>query len=288
MYTQSPRVGVPQAAHRAREATAQGGLAEHSAKPLTLSDLHALVLNLNASMLEQERKIAALEEEITILRRENSDLWQEIHRLKGPRFPLEIFFSIVNSARNDEKALKTFSLVCKSWMPIARKVLFAEISLSAPFLVFGVSPVAILNNPHCTIFPHVHTITIHGSANAVFFRPAGLDDILLHMPKFTSLTTLNLHNLGQWDFDAIAWVIPPVVKRRIRKLDIWCPGGHTMSSMSSIAPFISNFTELTTLEFGDDVEENALASLLGTSGPLIPPPSSITRLVLYDSGHLLL
>ncbi|KAJ7740870.1 hypothetical protein B0H14DRAFT_2989758 [Mycena olivaceomarginata] len=286
MYTQSPRVGVPRAAHRSHEATAQGGRVKQSAKPLTLSDLHALVLNLNASMLEQERKITALEEDITVLRQENSDLWQEIHRLKGPRFPLEIFFLIVNAARDDEKALKTFSLVCKSWMPITRKVLFAEISLYASFLVFGVSPVVIFNNPHCTIFPHVLTITIHGSGNAAFFHPAGLDDILLHMHKFTSLTTLHLHNLGQWDFDAITWVIPPVVKQSIRRLDIYCPGGHTMSSMSSIAPFISNFTELTTLEFGDNMEENDLASLLGANRLLIPPPSNITKLVLYDSGHL--
>ncbi|KAJ7215029.1 hypothetical protein GGX14DRAFT_392285 [Mycena pura] len=114
MHTQRPRFGTPQAApnpraREAHEATAQGRAAQ-SARPLTLNDLHTLVVSLNSRMLEQEKKITVLEDKITVLQQENSDLWQEIHRLKGPRFPLEIFFSIVNSARDDKKALKTFSL----------------------------------------------------------------------------------------------------------------------------------------------------------------------------------
>jgi hypothetical protein len=94
MYTQSPRFGIPHAApsRRAREgpmhsvslsdgtadqyeAMAQGRAAQlATGRPLTLSDLHTLVVNLEARMVAQEEKIADLQQE-------NSNLWQEIHRV---------------------------------------------------------------------------------------------------------------------------------------------------------------------------------------------------------------
>ncbi|KAJ7892440.1 hypothetical protein B0H13DRAFT_2665688, partial [Mycena leptocephala] len=270
MYTQSPRFGIPHAApsRRAREATVQGRAAQ-SARPLTLSDLHTLVVNLEARMVVQEEKIAELQQD-------NSNLWQEIHRLKGPRFPLEIFFSIVNSARDDKKALKTFSLVCRSWLPITRKILFARISLTR-------YPTLILDNPHCTVFPHVRAITIDGSTDWGDDLPSGLMgfkwlyNFLVHMPKFTALTSLTVHELaGSSNFDAIDRAIPPAMKRRILVLQI----SHPVLTISAIAAFISNFTELTTLECGEiyvhrDFEGDPLEYLLGTNETLDPPPSSI-------------
>ncbi|KAJ7497751.1 hypothetical protein FB451DRAFT_242633 [Mycena latifolia] len=297
-----PRMGMSQTIpnHRARGGTAQGGTTQ-SAKALTLSDLHALIVKLEARMAAQEKKIAALEHE-------NSDLWQEIHRvsrnglstfpvftaypqLKGPRLPLEICFLIVNSARDDKKALKTFSLVCKSWMLITRKILFARISHSAMFWLVKVDPVPILNNPHCTVFPHVEVIDINGSTDdgsdaPVFLSPTWLEDFLHHMPKFTALTSLDLFTLDQWDFEAIDRTMPPAMKRGIRGLDIYRPRGLTMST---IAAFVSNFTELTTLECGEMYggwEDDALTDLLGTNEALVPPPSSITKLVMCETGHL--
>jgi len=100
------------------------------------------------------------------------------------------------------------------------------------------------------------------------------------------LTSLILCNLGPWGLDAIGRAIPPARKRGIRGLTIYQPEYPTLAS---IAAFISNFTELATLEFGEMYEgwkEDALADLLGTNEPLVPPPSSITKLVLCESGHL--
>ncbi|KAJ7712169.1 hypothetical protein B0H14DRAFT_3172034 [Mycena olivaceomarginata] len=77
-------------------------------------------------MLAQENKI-------TILKQDNSQLWQEIHRLKGLRLPLEISFLIVNSSWDDRQALNNFSLVCKGWMGITQEILFARTSLDAIF-----------------------------------------------------------------------------------------------------------------------------------------------------------
>ncbi|KAJ7497753.1 hypothetical protein FB451DRAFT_1212635 [Mycena latifolia] len=238
-------------------------------------------MNLEARMVAQEERIAALEQE-------NSGLWQEIHRLKGPRLPLEICFLIVNSARDDRKALKTFSLVCKSWMPITRKILFTRISLSA---MFWLVKVPILNNPHCTVFPHVQVIAIDGSTNDGSGAPAlsshaWMDDFLLHMPKFTALTSLDLSSLKPWAFDAIDRAMPPAMKRGIRRLEMYRP---KRLRMSAIVAFVSNFTGLTTLTCGEMYggwEGNALPYLLGTNEALAPPPSSITKLVIFEPGHL--
>jgi hypothetical protein len=208
-------------------------------------------------------------------------------QLKGPRFPLEIFFLIVNSARYDDEALKTFSLVCKSWMPITREILFARISLIAVCWSGKVKPVPILNNPHCTVFPHVRAITIDYSNDlgSGYLEPTWLDDYLVHMPKFTALTSLELYSLREWNLVAIDRALPPARKRGIRGLLIvpeWL-------DMSAIAAFVSNFTDLKTLKFGEMHEaddEDALTYLLGTNKPLVPPPSSLMKLVFSSSGHL--
>ncbi|KAF7344950.1 hypothetical protein MVEN_01657600 [Mycena venus] len=268
MYTQSSRIGIsqtilPSRAREAREGTPQGRTTQ-SAKALTLSDLHALVMKLEARLVAQDEKI-------TVLQRENSELWQEVHRLKGPRLPLEIFLLIVKSARDDKKALKNFSLVCKSWMQVARNILFARISLNAMFWYVKIKPGPILNSPHCTVFPHVRTIDINGSmddgSDHFAFRTATwMDDVLVHMPKFTALTSLGL-------------LQPGIMGLRCHR------PGHT-----AIAVFISKFAGLTTLECGeidraweDDLVTNFLTN---DSEPLAPPPSSITNLVMCESGHL--
>ncbi|KAJ7812401.1 hypothetical protein B0H14DRAFT_2857132 [Mycena olivaceomarginata] len=281
MYTQSPRPGVSQTIlpSRARGVmTSSQGRAAQSAKALTLSDLHALVVKLEARLVVQEEKI-------TVLQRENSELWQEVHRLKGPRFPVEIFLFIVDSARDDKEALKTFSLVCKSWMPITRNILFARISLSAMFWYVKIKPGQILNSPHCTVFPHVRTINIDGSMDDGSDHHASrennwMDDVLVHMAKFTALTSLELYTLGSWDLDAIDRAISRSRKRGIRRLDLYHP---VYLTMSQIAVFISKFTDLTTLECGEidrSWEEDALTDFLGTNELLVAPPSSITKLII--------
>ncbi|KAJ7819747.1 hypothetical protein B0H14DRAFT_1351879 [Mycena olivaceomarginata] len=122
----------------------------------TLGGLHALVVGLETRMAAQEDKIAVQENKIAALE-------QEIRRLKGPRFPPEIFSLIVESAREDKKALETFSLVCFRWMYITRKILFARIPLDLrQVILWGnkrqLSP--LLDNPRCTLFPHVRALTI--------------------------------------------------------------------------------------------------------------------------------
>ncbi|KAJ6463141.1 hypothetical protein C8R47DRAFT_84028 [Mycena vitilis] len=295
MYTQraNPRTGIAQAMLPSGGGGGTGRGAQ-SAKTLTLSDVYSLVVKLDARLAAQEKKLVAQDEKITVLQRENSELWQEIHRLKGPRFPLEIFLSIVDFARDDRETLKTFSLVCKSWMPITRDVLFAKISLHAAFWCVKIQPGPILNSPHCTVFPYIRTISINGSLDDgssdpnAFRNPWWMEAFLVHMPKLTALTSLELISLIPWDLDCIERAMVPSKKRQIRALDIHSPEFFTISQ---IAVFISKFPELTTLVCGEMYEywkADALRDLLGANEPLVAPPSSIRKLVLdaTDLSHL--
>jgi hypothetical protein len=140
---------------------------------------------------------------------------------------------IVECAHKDKKALKTFSLVCKSWMGVAREILFATIEYRAilPFRLrrrhvltspsHWIHPLlAILDNSHCTVFPYVQVITIDSymDDDDPVISHTWLDDFLVHIPKFSSLKSLELYTLDSAALYAIDRVIPYAIKRNIREL----------------------------------------------------------------------
>jgi hypothetical protein len=119
--------------------------------------------------------------------------------------------------------------------------------------------------------------------------PNWLDDYLVHVPKFTALTSLELYTLKARDLHNIARALPPGTKQRIRQLTIYRPD----ASLSAITNFISNFTQLTTLKCGEMYESwrnNALARLLpptqAGANALAAPPPSLATLLFWESGHL--
>ncbi|KAJ7687542.1 hypothetical protein B0H14DRAFT_3055369 [Mycena olivaceomarginata] len=247
-------------------------------RPPPIALRRALEGGIRQMQLAGNADLHALEKRIVVLEQENSELWQEVHRL---------FFLIVAEARADKKALKTFSLVSRSWMHIAREILFARISLRSvkPFL----------NDPHCTIFPYVRGLFISrddtndGTSIPSAITPNWLDDYLVHVPKFTALTSLELYTLKARDLHNIAHALPPGTKQRIRQLTIYRPD----ASLSTITNFISNFTQLTTLKCGEMYESwrtNALARLLPSTqagtNELAAPPPSLATLLFWESGHL--
>ncbi|KAJ6521445.1 hypothetical protein DFH09DRAFT_215515 [Mycena vulgaris] len=249
---------------------------------MTLSDVYALVKSMEARMVAQETKLQVQQEEILVLKRDNSELWQEIHRLKGPRFPFEIFSLIIVSMR-DKKALATFSLVSRGWMSVARGVLFKRISHFAMSWLAEINHMPILNNEHCTIFPYVQTIEIHGSMdvaseNPQTWQPDWMDDFLRLVPKFVALRSLELCYLDLCDFQRIQRSMPQSMKNNIKEMWIDWP----QDDMSEFAVFVSTFTALETLSSGSGDSWYGEPSE-STQDLVSPPPSSIRELSFRNS-----
>ncbi|KAJ7143923.1 hypothetical protein C8R44DRAFT_864936 [Mycena epipterygia] len=263
----------------------QEGLARDAsgASKMSLNDVYALVKSMEARMVEQETRLQTQAEEILALKRDNSELWQEIHRLKGPRFPFEIFSTIILSI-GEKQALKTFSLVSRGWMSVTRGVLFKRIRHSAIFWNARIQPMPILNNEHCTVFPYVQTIQIEGSTDdgsghPPICRADWMDDFLRLIPKFVALHSLELYRLDPWDLQGIQRSMPQSIWNNIKEVSIEWP---EECYMSEFAVFISMFTALETLSTGSQYSQYAGDSE-STKG-LVSPPSSIKELSFWGSS----
>ncbi|KAK7059866.1 hypothetical protein R3P38DRAFT_2838286 [Favolaschia claudopus] len=286
MYTSGGRTSLGSGASQARGV----------AKPVSTIELHALVIKMTTRIGELEKRLATQEESMLaqqrkteVLERENSDLWNELRRLKGLRLPAEICYAIVESAVADKPTLKTFSLVCKNWMQLTRKTLFSRIRFSAMFWYVKIKPEPILASPHCTIFPYVQKIEFNGSMEDGSEHnrspsPTWMDGFLVHMHKFSGLHSLCLYHLDPWNFDLIVKAMPMINRQTIQFLRI----DHFMNpELHEFTDFISNFPALATLVCGDIREwwsEDAVAWLVETDKPLIPPPQSIKQLYFDFQG----
>ncbi|KAJ7473767.1 hypothetical protein B0H11DRAFT_2195456 [Mycena galericulata] len=267
----------------------QGSARSGSGAPLsrvTLNDVYAMVKSMESRMAAQETKLQlqekrlqAQEEEIRVLKIDNSELWQEIHRLKGPRFPFEIFSLIILSTE-EKKTLKTLSLVSRGWMSVTRAVLFKRISYSAMFWMVKIDPIPIMNSQHCTLFPYVQTIDISGSTDDGSEYPVRrafdwMDGFLKFIPKFIALQSLELSCLDSQDLQGIQRSMPQSIKNNIKAVSIDSPECR----MSELAVFVSRFTALKTLSWGG----NSRYGVWELTPGLVSPPSSIRELSLWDA-----
>ncbi|KAJ7441659.1 hypothetical protein B0H11DRAFT_2204733 [Mycena galericulata] len=271
----------------------QGWAHSGSGAPLsrvTLNDVYAMVKSMESRMAAQEtklqvqdKKLQAQEEEIRVLRIDNSELWQEIHRLKGPRFPFEIFSLIILSTE-EKQTLETFSLVSRGWMSVTRAVLFKRISYDAMFWLVKIDPIPIMNSQHCTIFPYVQTIMISGSTDYGGESPGmraldWMDEFLQFIPRFVALHTLDLSYPDSQDLQGIQHSMPHSIRNNIKELSMNSPECH----MSEFAEFVSRFTALKTLTWGGgNSDYEVWESIQG----LVPPPSSIRQLSLWNADDL--
>ncbi|KAJ7723075.1 hypothetical protein B0H16DRAFT_344307 [Mycena metata] len=249
----------------------------------TLNDVYALVKSMEGRMATQEIKLQTQEQEIQALKKDNAALWQEIRRLKGPRFPFEIFSSIILSTR-DTKTLAMFSLVSRGWMSVTRRVLFKRIRHDAMFWMVKIEPLPILQNVHCTVFPYVRTIAINGSLDDGSGEPAypgpWLDDFLELIPKFAALRILELYALGKYDVNAIQRsLISHSMVNNITELSI----DSDWDTMSEFAASISQFTALEKLTPSlDGPTREVWPEISESLQSLIVPPSSIRALSFWD------
>ncbi|KAJ6471001.1 hypothetical protein C8R45DRAFT_1078407 [Mycena sanguinolenta] len=272
----------PQA--RNQDAIARGASGAPSSRTVTLSDVYALVKTMEARIVAQETKLKKQEEDILALKRdnsklwENSELWEEIHRLKGPRFPFEIFSSIILSM-GERKTLKTFSLVSRGWMSVARRILFKQISYSALSWYGKIKPIPILNNEHCTVFPYVQSIQIwgrmdDGRENTPMRSPGWMDDFLRFVPKFVALRSLGLYYLDEWDLRGIQRSMPSSTKNSIKEVSI------LDAPLPDVATFLSMFSTLEDLTLFRDGPLPISHEVLDSTQDLVSPPSTIRQLAL--------
>ncbi|KAF8133534.1 hypothetical protein K438DRAFT_2031547 [Mycena galopus ATCC 62051] len=243
----------------------------------TLTDVLALVKNMDARIVAQEKKLHAQEQQILLLERDNAELWQEIHRLKGPRFPFEIFSAIILST-GEKPFLKTCSLVSRGWMCVTRGPLFERIQHNAMWWLTR-DPLPILKNEHCTIFPYVQNIEIYGSTDDGSERPpmakiGWLDDFLCLLPKFVALRCLGLLSLDAWHLEIVQCAMQPSIRSNIKNLEM----GVEARWISECAAFISTFPALESLSVFHSWSADSGDEDPQLSKPLVSPPSTIKKL----------
>ncbi|KAK7046970.1 hypothetical protein R3P38DRAFT_2507886, partial [Favolaschia claudopus] len=154
--------------------------------------------------------------------------------LTGLRLPPEICWSIIEWVTDDKTALGNFSLVCKDWMHVTRKKLFATVVFRQSGTAHRLLLEEMIESPFCSIFPYVKTL---GIVSCLFLGsksteealvkgdliPTWMDKLLSHIPKFTELTALSL----------------------VQRLYL----GPKALGMVHIARFVSELTQLQTLIF---------------------------------------
>ncbi|KAJ7473768.1 hypothetical protein B0H11DRAFT_2035929, partial [Mycena galericulata] len=209
------------------------------------------------------------------------NLWQEIHRLKGPRFPFEIFSLIILSTEK-KKTLKTFSLVSRGWMSVTRTVLFKRITYNAMFWLVKIDPILIMNSQHCTIFPYVQMIGISGSTDYGGENPGmraldWMDGFLQLIPKFIALQSLELSCLDSQDLQRIQHSMPQSIKDNIKEVSMYSPE----CNMSEFTMFVSRFTALKTLSWGGT--EKPEHEVREPTQGLVTPPLGIRELSLWNT-----
>ncbi|KAJ7181374.1 hypothetical protein C8R43DRAFT_969048, partial [Mycena crocata] len=239
------------------------GASRDSSSRMTIDDLFALVKSMEARMNAQD-------EEIQVLKKDNVELWQEIHRLEGPRFPFEIFSAIILSIAQEKKALTTFSLVSRGWMSVTRRVLFKEIQYSAADWSGKIDVVSILNNDYCTVFSSVQHIDLTGTAYGTD-SPEWMVGFLPLIHKFVTLRSLMLTCVTTFELEEIRDWIPQFIRNNIKELSIQS-SPHRVSDLAAV---VSEFNALETLSSSRYSEDEIPESIHG----LPHPPPSIGRLV---------
>ncbi|KAK0475045.1 hypothetical protein EDD18DRAFT_1218866 [Armillaria luteobubalina] len=154
--------------------SANAGSSYSRAPQVTLRSLASLVSSLkrqqkmrSTEIRRVKNRIQRLEKENEDLRAENSNLWNEINKIKGPRFPAELFDRFIDFLHHDKKALKACGLVCRAWIPASRFNLFKRLSFYVVRPVYPRSKgsyedkVKLLDSSFCTLFKHVRRIFIN-------------------------------------------------------------------------------------------------------------------------------
>ncbi|KAF9482702.1 hypothetical protein BDN70DRAFT_852840 [Pholiota conissans] len=182
-----------------------------------------------------------------------------------------------NFDKSGRQHLVSFSLVCKSWLPLCRRILFAEIEYSKDFARF------LASSPHATetITPHIRKAVLRGDNIAYEAKR----EILNSISRLSHLTSLLIKNLGlNVIMDCLS--IPPKATpseilsvTRLQCLNLWW---IHCSSFILFAEFLDSFSLLQELSL-DSVSWDAMVDITTNDGSLPDAPlktSSLKKLCL--------
>ncbi|SJL11125.1 uncharacterized protein ARMOST_14528 [Armillaria ostoyae] len=284
------------------------GNSSSRAPQVTLSSLASLVSSLKQQQEMQsteigriKNRIQRLEKENEDLRAENSDLWNEINKIKGPRFPPELFDRFIDFLHHDNEALKACSLVCRAWIPASRFHLFEHIYFAV--LSNRRRMVELLDSSFCTLFKYVREITVDGNIDDGHPVPmmgiplSWLQPLAQYLDRFTGVTVLCLRCITT---ASIRYIInSPRFTSRITNLMLY---GIVCSTFNDLPYVLSYFSKLEILTYdvhfcdilttddcsdcGMDYMADMYAETLAIDGSPYPPPATLQVIVNDNYGLL--
>jgi hypothetical protein len=134
-----------------------------------------------------------------------------------PIIPLELWDWIIDHLHDDERALSTCGLVCRSWISSSRFHLFRTIQLSK----FDIKTSLALCAPGSTIPPYVRALEMFENDAPTKWHSPWVSNALQKMPRLGALERLSLH--------FVAWgSLTPEAKERLFALS------HGLKTLSLI------------------------------------------------------
>ncbi|KAK0436760.1 hypothetical protein EV421DRAFT_1830786 [Armillaria borealis] len=287
---------------------AYAGNSYSRAPQVTLSSLASLVSSLKQQQETQsteigriKNRIQSLEKENEDLRAENSDLWNEVNKIKGPRFPPELFDRFIDFLHHDNEALKACSLVCRAWIPASRFHLFEKIDFAVLYSYRG--KVELLDSSFCTLFKYVREITIDGNIDDGHPIPmrgiplSWLQPLAQYLDRFTGVTVLCLRCMTT---ASIRYIINSTsFTSRITNLMLY---GIVCSTFNDLPYVLSYFSKLEILDYdvhfcdilttddcpgcGMNYMADMYAETLAIDGSPYPPPATL-QVIVNDNYRFL-
>ncbi|KAG5643524.1 hypothetical protein DXG03_000716 [Asterophora parasitica] len=262
-----------------------------------LSALRHTVTQLSKSLIDEtmpklRHANQTLAAEVSLLRRENNDLWNEIFQLKGQRLIPDVYFHIIDALADDKPTLKSCALVCRSWhqhvLPHLFRQIFYKSSADRNNPNFT-DYLALLRNPDCTIFSHVHTIRFDGKVEhrARFTAPLGyfgdlrqIIEFFAYADKFTSLRRIQFSGLflnqGQWKI-----LFDSGIGLHVTELKV---SHRAFRSMREFTAFVALFKNLLILTLSvDPLPGYDELTYFNDLARAFPPPVTLSNIVLPGS-----
>ncbi|PFH53629.1 hypothetical protein AMATHDRAFT_54853 [Amanita thiersii Skay4041] len=161
-------------------------------------------------------------------------------------FPPEIIDIFFSHLHPDRHALGDCSLVCKTWLPIARFHLLSDISARFSTAEHDSRLTELLSSPLCSMLSFLRRVHLQGS---YFSFP-------LHVVSETSSAIRSLCRIRTLELEDLTWpLVPSELKCIASTFDLTSLSlsGTIFQSPNNLSAFISSFPHLCTLSLGQGI-----------------------------------